>query len=476
LATIDNGLPPEDAMKRATELVLLLREGKLSAADTHLDDDAVDVLYAACRLLPKLEPANSKDPVKDANNLFDFIENATWPEPDFGEKAELLADCSFSAWRISRTKATAAETDKWLKKFTSAAESAPQLRLAVDAMLRAPDKALDPVRGVALEELAVLLHASQTLFRLNEASPEAARGVTEQLYQSLKEAKFHAGSSEERNYFLGLLALIAGAASRFVFRREEARRWFALAESWLLLTRNPTAPMLRLAYARLCLRMEERHFEEVRMQVPELSAAFKQLGLLEDVLKCRFLEGGSLRELRRTGEAVEIFSAACREAEELGSWHILPQAMNCLAQVYRILGNLPEALKLAQKALPLLKAQHSRVSLSKLKWAVGDILREQGNLKDAVDAYREALTETEEIGTRNDSAEIHLVLAEVLLDLGQYDEAEQEIRAALPVIEEEKMVPEGYAALALLQESLRRRKIDRQALRNLHGYFQDEKP
>jgi len=149
--------------------------------------------------------------------------------------------------------------------------------------------------------------------------------------------------------------------------------------------------------------------------------------------------------------------------------------MNCLAQVYRILGNLPEALKLAQRALPLLQAQHNRVSLSKLKWAVGDILREHGNLIEAASAYREALAETEEIGTRNDSAEIYLALAEVLLDLGHYERAEQQIRAALPIIEEEKMVPEGYAALALLQESLRRRKIDRQALRNLHGYFQDGK-
>ncbi|HEX7253928.1 MAG TPA: hypothetical protein VF376_13680, partial [Thermoanaerobaculia bacterium] len=81
----------------------------------------------------------------------------------------------------------------------------------------------------------------------------------------------------------------------------------------------------------------------------------------------------------------------------------------------------------------------------------------------------------EEIGKRNDATEIRLALAEVLVDLGFVDRAEAEIRAALPIIEEEKMMPEGFAALALLQESLRRRKIDRQALWNLHGFFQDEK-
>jgi hypothetical protein len=63
------------------------------------------------------------------------------------------------------------------------------------------------------------------------------------------------------------------------------------------------------------------------------------------------------------------------------------------------------------------------------------------------------------------------VLAELLLDVGQEREAELEIRAALPIIDEEKMVSEGLAALSLLQESLRHRKIDREALRQVHTHF-----
>ena len=35
------------------------------------------------------------------------------------------------------------------------------------------------------------------------------------------------------------------------------------------------------------------------------------------------------------------------------------------------------------------------------------------------------------------------------------------------------MVPEGVAALSLLRESVRHQKINRQALRDLHGYFED---
>jgi DNA-directed RNA polymerase specialized sigma24 family protein len=84
---------------------------------------------------------------------------------------------------------------------------------------------------------------------------------------------------------------------------------------------------------------------------------------------------------------------------------------------------------------------------------------------------REEQEEAEEMGLRGDVAAIHLVLADVLLDAGQEREAELEIRAALPIIDEEKMVPEGVAALSFLRESVRRRKIDRNALRELHGHF-----
>ena len=93
----------------------------------------------------------------------------------------------------------------------------------------------------------------------------------------------------------------------------------------------------------------------------------------------------------------------------------------------------------------------------------------------ALEAYRSALREAGEVGMQGDVAALHLVLADVLLGAGQDRQAEWEIRAALPIIEEEKMVPEGYAALSLLQESLRRRQIDQNALRNLHGYFRDPK-
>jgi hypothetical protein len=102
------------------------------------------------------------------------------------------------------------------------------------------------------------------------------------------------------------------------------------------------------------------------------------------------------------------------------------------------------------------------------------LLRGKGDLPAAIEAYRSAQGSFAAIAMHADVAAVHLVLADLLLDSGQSDQAEWEIRAALPVIDEYKLVPEGFAALSLLRESLRRRQIDRQALRSLHGYFPRE--
>jgi hypothetical protein len=70
---------------------------------------------------------------------------------------------------------------------------------------------------------------------------------------------------------------------------------------------------------------------------------------------------------------------------------------------------------------------------------------------------------------------LSLVAAETLLRLSRPREAEWEILAALPTIEEQKMVPEGFAAVALLKESVRRRKTDPNALRELREHLQASK-
>lgn len=326
-------------------------------------------------------------------------------------------------------------------------------------------------KELRLDDPELLLCLCEVLRSRLESSPATVRDEAEFFYGFLGKPKRSIGCYDEREYFLGEFALTAGTACRFLFRRDECRRWFDRAESSFVLVTNGLAHVARLAYQRLALAAEERRFNEVLELAPLWSESMARLGLAEDALKCRFLEGVALWELGQVPPAVEVFREISREAEKQRNVRLLAQATNNLSECLRGLGDLNEALACARKALPLLEQLESRVHLAKLRWCVGNILREQGKLSEAIEAYRAARLAAEEVGMRGDVAAIHLVLADVLLDVGQERQAEWEIRAALPTIEEEKMVPEGIAALALLRESLRQRKIDRTALRDVHGYF-----
>ncbi len=322
-----------------------------------------------------------------------------------------------------------------------------------------------------LDDPELLIFLTGILTGQLESSPTTVRDEAEFFYHFLESPKREIGLYDEREYFLGELALIAGTACRFLFRREEARRWFERAEATFIFAANGSAHAARLAYQRLALAVEERRFDEVLRLAPVWAENFTRLKMPEDALKCQFLVGLSLREVGQVPQAVEVFREICREAEALRSVRLTAIATSNLAQFYRVLGDLKEALTYARKALPLLKQLNNQTNLAKLRWCVGNILREQGKLGEAIEAYRAALRESEEIGMRGDVAAIHLVLADALLQTGQEAQAVWEIQAALPIIDEEKMVPEGIAALSLLRESLHRRQIDRKALRELHGYF-----
>lgn len=194
----------------------------------------------------------------------------------------------------------------------------------------------------------------------------------------------------------------------------------------------------------------------------------------DDALKCMFLEGSAYSEAGETRKAVETYSAALADATRLGNGTLVATALTNLARSHTELGETEKALSFAHRALPLLKQLGNEVALVKLRWTIGELLRMQGKRSAALEAYRQAQSDAREVGMRGDQAALHLVVADLLLEAGQEAQAEWEIRAALPIIDEEKMVPEGIAALSLLRESLRRRQIDKQALRDLHGYFQEK--
>lgn len=345
---------------------------------------------------------------------------------------------------------------------------------AADRVLALPfDQRVTRARALRLEDPETLLALCGMLRSRLNASPGWVHQEAAFLYRFIETPKREIGLFDERDYFLGETALLAGNACRNLSLREETWIWFDRAEAGFRHTMNAAGDLSRLAYQRLAERLEERQIEVVLELLPSLVESFQRLGMLEDALKCRFLEGLALIEQDQAVAAVKVFNGICRDAEGLGSDKLLSEAYGNLIHAHGMLGESAEAIEASRRAIPILKRQDNRIGLAKVQWGLAILLREGGHVAEAIESYRKAQEEFEAIGMRADIAALNLVVADLLLELGQTREALGEISAALPVISELKMAPEGMAALSLVRESVRRQDVNRQALRELHGYFQE---
>ena len=210
--------------------------------------------------------------------------------------------------------------------------------------------------------------------------------------------------------------------------------------------------------------------------LPSLIESFARLEMREDGLKCRFLEGLALMETDELSQAVETFRRIAVEAAAIGSERLVASAYGNLTHVYGMMGDAQGAIASSSKAIPILRRLDDRVALAKVQWGLATLLRETGQIEASIESYRKAQEGFEQIGMRADTAALNLVVADLLLELGRDRDALREITAALPVIAELKMAPEGMAALSMLRESARRQEINRPALRELHGYFEELEP
>jgi tetratricopeptide (TPR) repeat protein len=357
-------------------------------------------------------------------------------------------------------------------RFPSGRLSSEQAQRVAERVLATPiEERTEKKRSLHLEDPETLLTLCGILRDRITSSPSSVHDEAEFLYRFLESPKREIGLFDERDYFLGETALIAGAACRYLSRREESWVWFDRAEASFRHTMNAAADLSRLGYQRLAERFEERQIALVLELLPSLVASFDRLGMTEDALKCRFLEGLAFLEGDQPGEAVRSFQSICARAEEMGSQKLLAEAYVNLTQAHGMLGEAEAAIQASAKAIPLLRELGNQISLAKVQWGLGMLLREREELPAAIDAFRNAQAGFGALGLRADNAALSLVVADILLDLGQDAEALREIAAALPVIDELKTAPEGMAALSLLRESARRQEVNRAALRELHGYF-----
>lgn len=326
-----------------------------------------------------------------------------------------------------------------------------------------------------LSNCDVLFAVCKILRDVIESDPAVTVTEASVLYRWSTNPLAAVGLFDEREYLLGETALIAAKGSRLLGKFTDAERWLDRSEAAFRHTVNPAPSLAGIAFERLALRFSSGRFEETLELLPSLKSSFKKLGMGVEHAKAQFLEAISLRAVGRADEHYALLqgleeASAVRDCPSLHG-----QVLVHIGNHEAILGQFEAAARTYEKALPIVMRGNRPAALCELKWSIGDAYRGQGSLGRAIEAYRVAKNDYQALGFRAFVTQLSLVIAETLLALGRDREAEWEILSALPAIEQERMVPEGFAAVALLRESVRHRKTDPRALRELRERLQASK-
>ena len=321
-------------------------------------------------------------------------------------------------------------------------------------------------------DLDVLLSICGALRERVNSNPSEVLAEAGRIFAWVTQQGRSLGYFDERDFFLGESALLAGSACRLLGENADAELWLDRADASYRHTINPTPSLTRVAYARLSLRYDMGRYKDVLELLPSVALTFEKLALHAELGKCHLLEASSLKELGRTSDAAARLQVMLSSPELASQTALRGMAMLSLGNIRSQEGDQEQALAAYRAAQPLLESSERYSTLADLKGLVAEMLRQLGQISAAVDAYRESVNDHVKLGMQTRAAYMRVVLSEALLEAGRPREAEWEILAALPTINEQKMVPEGFAAVVLLQESVRQRKTDPQALSELRQYLQ----
>ena len=318
------------------------REEDLEAARRFLGDlcggrepacPSPDVQHAACSLL-----STEADPVLALSQVHDLFAFLAQGEPSaFAEEcADLRAACAFAGWRAAggsamRPRPLIGSRSSPISP-TRRARASPSRRSSRAVRKRRRWRPASCRIRCARSWLALGCGGGMT------RTPKAVRAAAERLFALVGERSPENDARKRRStegswpswreWAAGISTAGPKPTSGSTVRRNTSGRPEA-----------PAQTSLALSYQRLAVRIEERQLQEVAAAAPVLGDTFRGLGMLEDELKCRFLEGLCLVETDELPRASAMFREICAEAERLGYEKLLATAQCDLVNIYAMMGD-----------------------------------------------------------------------------------------------------------------------------------------
>ena len=154
----------------------------------------------------------------------------------------------------------------------------------------------------------VLMSIASILRGGRDFSPASVLQDASEIYQWISRPDCELGLFDERDYFLGEMALVAGGVCRQLGRREEAFLWLDRAEAGFRHTLNPAPGLANVAYARIALRFEMGRYQDVLELTPSLEGSFKKLRMDVEAIKCRLLLAMTLKQTGENAKALGLLA------------------------------------------------------------------------------------------------------------------------------------------------------------------------
>ena len=458
--------PDEEELDRCVvELRSRLRDGTWEEFNLDADDQGLAVLSRLCFELSKPFSVGDSS-LSEAAAAHELVSRLAWPTDLFGERNEILSQLALVAWRHSRQFGTTETMLEWERKYRVAFAQPSVERDWLEQFLatKASERS-DQLTGEILSDVREMFGICELLQVYRDACPGKAAAEASFFYERVERSDSLPGN--EKAYFLGALALLAGTTHRLLGLREGAANWLDKARFSFGNLRNAEPELARLAYGHVTLCFEHRKFDLVLRNISHLLGRLQRLGMEEEKTKCLYVEALALKESERPEEALEKFLVLKRLLSESDPCHLLGVVHCKVGNLYSAWGWHHRAMQEYQRALPLLRESGRSCWSADFRGTVAETCRDMGQFAIAIDLFRESLNEYAALSMSTQAAYLRIFLAETLLLAGRPREAEIEILAAIPTIEKEKMVEEGFAALRLLRESVNRSQTDAASLRAL---------
>jgi tetratricopeptide (TPR) repeat protein len=458
-----------EAMEWAEAAWRGLRSAGLAEPRFVWDSNLPDRLYALSAVIARDELVHPEHALTSIIACYESLERLEWPNDVLGEKTELLTRFAYLAWRQSRRCGLWPSATLWERR-------AVELALKQDAV---PEfLALSPERRSAelnlrfLSDPAVLLAVCARLTSALNPSPAEAILEAMAVRDWVSQNPSCVGPKEDLDNFLAELELIVAGGAKHCGRYQESRRWLDRVDRRCHTIAFPEKLRARCAFLRLSISFELHKYDEVMQGLPAVKLAFEYMEMANFVARCSYLEATSLKELGRDNEALEIFRTLIESAAAQGEPWLRALAHVSMAELEGREGQYAAASVMLARAWDCVRDSKVPYAVAHFHGIKGEVLRDQGLLPEAVDSYRAAVASYAAARMDSMAAYVRIVLSETLLAAGRDNEATAEIIAALPAIEELELVQEGVAAVALLRESLLRKKADPAALRALRLQIQ----